>query len=241
METGRRLQFQNIRLGVSAPAVFREKVSGVSLSPSLGLTLPASQEAFSSGLITSVSLGLGLSRSIKSFDLRATVSGSRGLFTSAMNAIKNPGTDLRDPYGNLLFVCRANEPFCASVGMNTAWSFNVGGSLQYRVTGELMVYAGYTFSKSWGYAATDALDDATPKGVDANGNPVARVGLGQRDRTAAFFGASYQVNDHYSLDLGVQTSQTPLSGTGQVRFPFFAFGGLADNASQLFFSLAAAY
>jgi hypothetical protein len=84
-------------------------------------------------------------------------------------------------------------------------------------------------------------DEFTPKALDDNGNPVARVGLGSFDRTSAFFGASYQLNEHYSLDLGTSTVQTPLTPTGQVRFPFLSFGTWADNNTSIYFTLTAAY
>ena len=59
--------------------------------------------------------------------------------------------------------------------------------------------------------------------------------------TLATFGVGYQLTDHYSLDLGLQTLQTPLTPKGQVRFPWFAFGTLADNGTAASLSLAAAY
>jgi long-subunit fatty acid transport protein len=126
--------------------------------------------------------------------------------------------------------------------MNPAWSFNVGLTAQWRATGSLMVYVGYSFIKTWRYAATNTLDEFTPKAVDANGNPVADVGLGQSDRTSTVVGASYQLNEHYSLDLGVATSQAPLhDDDAHVRFPFLSIGSWAANRTNLYFTLTAAY
>ena len=70
---------------------------------------------------------------------------------------------------------------------------------------------------------------------------MAKVGLGQKDRTSSYFGASYQLNEHYSMDLGAATIQAPLTPTGQVRFPFLSLGTWADNTTSLFFTLSAAY
>jgi long-subunit fatty acid transport protein len=116
-----------------------------------------------------------------------------------------------------------------------------GGQVQWRATGSFLLYAGYTYIKVWRNPATETVDAYTPKANDVNGNPVAKPGAGEFDRTSAFVGASYQLNEHYSIDLGVSTIQTPLTPTGQVRFPFLSFGTWADNATSVYFSLYAAY
>lgn len=243
-DTGRRFSPGDIRLGLSAPALFRDKaVTGISVSPSAGLILPTSPESWNAGLITSFSLGLAATRSIAygagGFDFRLVVGGSRGFFTGATNSIR--ASSNRDSFGNLLVVCRTGEAACATAGQNTAWSANLGGQVNWRINGEVIAYVGYTFIKTWREAAAGSLDDQSPKGVDSNGNSVARAGYGQVDRTSAFIGASYQLNEHYSLDLGMATVQTPLTATGQVRFPFFSFGAIADNSTTAYFTLTAAY
>jgi hypothetical protein len=243
-DTGRRFSPGDIRLGLSAPAIFRDKaLTGIAITPSAGLTLPTSFESWSAGLITSFSLSAAATRSfttgVGGFDLRFSLGGSRGLYTSPVNSIR--ATTGKDTFGNLLVVCRTGEASCATAGQNTAWSANLAGQVNWRVTGEVIVYVGYTFIKTWREAAASTLDDQSPKALDSNGNPVARAGYGQSDRTSAFFGASYQLNEHYSLDLGLQTVQTPLTATGHVRFPFFAFGSLADNSTNAYFTLTAAY
>lgn len=239
VDTGRRAQVSDTRVGVSAPAVFREPVTGIALSPGISLALPTSLESWHAGLITNLGVNATLSRSVQTVDFRLSVGGSRGFFATAQNGVL--ASKATDAGGNLLVTSRFGEPVSAFANWNTAWSFNVGGQVQWRATGSLLFYVGYSFSKSWRYAATLSVDEFTPQGTDANGNPVARIGLGQSDRTAAFLGASYQVNEHYTLDLGVSTIQTPLTATGLVRFPFLSFGSWADNASSLYFTLGAAY
>ncbi len=243
-DTGRRFSPGDIRLGLSAPALFRDKnITGISFSPSVGLIVPTSPESWTAGLVTSLSLGLSATRSFSTpvggFDFRLALGASRGFYTNAVNSIRP--TSARDTFGNLLVVCRLGEAACASAGMNPAWGATVGGQVNWRVNGEVIVYGGYTFIKSWREAATTTVDDFSPKALDSNGNPVSRSGYGQSDRTSAFFGASYQMNEHYSLDLGLATVQTPLTATGQVRFPFFSFGALADNSTTAYFTLTAAY
>ena len=249
-DTGRRFAPADIRLGLSAPALFRDKaLTGISVTPSMGVLIPTSLESWNAGLITSLSLGAAATRSfttpIGGFDLRLSLGGSRGFFTNPVNGVRvcRDATCAvqRDAFGNQTVLSRPNELFGASAGMNTAWSLNIASQVNWRASGEVIVYVGYTFIKTWREAATLTLDDMSPKGVDANGNPVARSGYGQVDRTSAFVGASYQLNEHYSLDLGLSTVQLPLTATGQVRFPFFSFGALADNSTTAYFTLTAAY
>lgn len=243
-EVGRRFSPSDVRLGLSAPAVFRDRaVTGISITPAVGLTVPTSPESFTAGLITSLSLSTAASRSfttkVGGFDLRLSVGGSRGFFRNPVNGVRASQT--RDAFGNQVVLSRPNELFGASSGMNTAWSANLASQVNWRATGEIIVYVGYSFTKIWREAAAFTLDDQSPKALDSNGNPVARWGYGQVDRTSAFVGGSYQLNEHYSLDLGLSTVQTPLTAMRQVRFPFFSFGALADNTTTVYFTLTAAY
>lgn len=250
-ETGRRWSIGDIRVGVSAPALFREKaLTNIAFTPSLGLTIPTSLESWNAGMITSVSLGVTASRSVGTVDFRAVISGARAFFGQTTNGLRNPtlngGAERRDANNNLLAVCRPGELYCAVSNQNLAWTFSAGGQVQWRATSSFLLYAGYTYSYSWREAVTnDPNDPFTPKALDENGNPAARIGYGRADRTSAFFGGSYQLNEHYSIDLGVSNVQTPLfidkDGVQRVRFPFLSFGSWADNATSIYFTLAAAY
>ncbi len=246
VETGRRWSLFDTRIGVSAPALFRDKdITGIAFTPSLGLTIPTSPESFNAGMITMLNVGLTMSRRAGPIDLRAVVSGSRGFFGQSFNGVRNPtlngGSIAADGSGNATLTCRPGETFCGFSNWNTAWMMSLGGQVQWRATGSLLFFAGYTFIKTWREMATAEADEFTPQALDVAGDPVAKVGYGQIDRTSAFFGASYQLSDHYSLDLYVFTLQTPLTATGQVRFPFLGFGAWADNTTSLTFSLTAAY
>lgn len=245
-ETGRRWGWSDIAIGVSAPAFFRETaLTNIAFSPSIGVTIPASIESWNAGLITTLRAGVTASRSIKTVDFRANVSGTASIFGQSVNGYRNPtlngGQLPTDANGNLLLVCRPGEALCGVSNNNTAFTFSAGGQVQWRATGSLLFYVGYTYIRGWRYSANTQQDEFTPKALDANGQPVARVGMGSFDRTSAFFGGSYQLNEHYSLDLGASTVQTPLTPTGQVRFPFLSFGTWADNSTSIYFTLSAAY
>ena len=250
VDTGRRWGIFDTRLGLSAPALFKETaVTGIAFSPSAGLTIPTSLESWNAGLITSVSLGLTASRSVGTVDFRASVSAGRAFYGQPYNGRRNPtattptAAEPRDSNNNLLQVCRPGELFCAAANNNLAWSGSASLSVQWRATGSFLLYAGYTYIYSWREAATnDPNDPYTPRALDSQGNPVARAGYGRGDRTSSYFGGSYQLNEHYSIDLGVSTIQTPLFNDNQhVRFPFLSFGSWADNGTSIYFTLSAAY
>lgn len=250
--TGRRWSIYDTGLSLSAPAIFKEKwLTGISFSPSLGLTIPTSPESWNAGLITTLRLGLVASRSFHfndqgaGIDFRVTLGGTRSFHTQQQTGIRNPATTngaTHDSDGNLLVVCRPGETLCNVAGNNTEWSFSAGGYVQVRANGNLLFYVGYTYIRSWTYAVSTKPDDYTSHAVTNDGQPAAKPGNGQRDLTSTFVGASYQINDHYSVDLGVQTQQTPLQNDNKtVRFPFWAVSNQATNATSIYFSLTAAY
>lgn len=249
-ETGRRWSTGDFRLGLSAPALFREKVTGIAFSPSIGLTLPTSLESWNARMIGALSLGVTMSRSVKMFDFRAGLTGAVSAYPTAFSGYRNPeqfdaGGLPKDSNGNLLVVCRPGEFFCASGGSNPFLSLSAFGQVNWRVGGSLLVYVGYQYIRAWKRGITDKVDGFTAPTLDENGNPAARVGLGNTDRTSSYIGGSYQLNEHYSLDLGLSTVQSPLfidkDGVQRVRFPFLSFGAWNDNATSIYFTLSAAY
>jgi len=242
VETGRHWTFWDITLGLSAPALYKEKLTGIAFTPSVGLIIPSSPESINAGMITSVSLGGALTRSFGDFDLAASAGIRRSFYTNATNGLRPADPNLRDDFGNLRFLCRVSEVTCATAGMNPAWVLSAGGSVSWRATGDFVFYVAYTFLKTWKYASTPTgtVDDYTPKALDSNGNQVAKA-VGSVDRTFAVFGGSYQLNEHYSVDLSVSTIQAPLTPTRQVRFPFWSIGTAAENNTTVNFTLTAAY
>ena len=241
VETGRHWATFDTPIGISAPALLRIPGVGINVTPSASLTIPTSLESWNAGLITTARVGLTLSRSVGPVDFRGILSGSGSLFGQQASGYRAPAGVARDSQGNQLAICRQGETLCAIAGNNTAFLFQAAGFVQWRVTGSVLLYASYAYIRTWRYAATNVNDEYTPRGVDSNGNPVAKVGLGNFDRTSTSVGVSYQLNEHYSMDLGVSTTQTPLTPTGQVRFPFLSIGTWADNATSVYFSLSAAY
>ncbi len=240
VETGRQLRAADVRLAITAPAIFREaRYSGIALTPALSMSVPTSTESWSAGLVTNIGASVTLSRSIADVDLRASVSGARGIFGSPQNAIA--ASAARDERARPMALCRAGESACAFSNWNTAWSMSVGGFVQWRVTSQLFAYGQYEYFQSWNHTAIVAEDAYTPKALTSDGRPVATTGAGRTDRSIAVVGLSYQLDEHYSVDFAVSTVQPPLTPQGQVRFPFLSFGTWADNTTLFSLSIAAAY
>ncbi|MCA2981881.1 MAG: hypothetical protein INH41_20565 [Myxococcaceae bacterium] len=255
---GRRFFMQDSRVSLVAPGLVKEKLTGVAFTPSAVLVLPTSVESFTGGTYFTVGLGGALTRSVKvgkgGFDFRLNLSGGATAARPVVGVL-NPycmqqgGTcgpaQNRDPFGNLLVVGRPDEQFAAGAGMNQLFSGTVGGSVNWRTGGNLLLFAGYSYTRSWGYAATLNPNDQTlPQGNDDQGVQLGRAGMGAGDLTRAFIGASYQLNEHYNIDLYAFTLQSPLVRRGDAWVPRFPIGSIIDAASNntsIIVSLGAAY
>lgn len=255
---GRRFFMQDARVSLVAPGLIKEKNTGIAFTPSALLVLPTSIESFTGGTYFTFGLGGAFTRSVKAgkggFDFRLNVSGGATAARPTVGVV-NPQcmqqgmvcgpTENRDPFGNLLVVGRPDEQFAATAGMNTALSGTIGGSINWRTGGNLLLFAGYSYTHAWNYAATASAGDPTlPQALDSAGNPVGRAGMGSGDLTRAFIGASYQLNEHYNIDLYAFTLQSPMvrvNGAWQPRFPIGSFTDPASNNTSIIVSLGAAY
>lgn len=249
---GRRFFPQDIRLGLVAPSILRDKaVTGIGFTPSVGLVIPATQESFTAGMITTVSLGAAVTRSfnagpVGSFDFRLSGGASKGVYTSPVNGIRKPNASAttRDALGTAVLVCRDSDVFCVSNGANPNFALSLGGNVNWRITGNLIAFGGYTYSHTFREQLAAVGDPTIPQALDSNGNPVAQGGLGEADVTRTFLGLSYQLNEHYNLDFYMYTEQTPLvrkDAVWAVRFPLGSFDNAASNNTSIVVSLGAAY
>jgi hypothetical protein len=249
---GRRFFPQDSRLSVVAPALFREKVTGIALTPSLLAIIPTSQESWTAGMISTVGGGVAATRSVKvgkgGFDFRVNLSGSFGLFTGATGGVRNVPTTApgnRDALGNLIVIGRPDEVFASTTGANPLFNGTVGGGINWRTGGNLLLFAGYSYTRTFNQAVTNDPNDPTlPQARDSNGVQVGRAGVGNIDVTRAFIGASYQLNEHYNIDLYAFTLQTPLVRRGDSwvpRSPIGSFIDPASNNTSIIVSLGAAY
>lgn len=238
--TGRRWSYSDIRLGLSAPAVWRESRSGVSLTPTFGLLVPISLESRYASTITSLSLGARLSRRfLQKLDVGLTLTGSRGVHGRTF--VGTLPSNARDEQGNLLFVCRRDEAYCGILGNNTAWSTAAMLDVGYAATENLRLFANFGLSKAWKYAPP--RDEYSSKAVSSNGTPVVCDGVCTADRMTGVLGVSYALTDVLGLSGAVSTLQQPLTNQGSrsVRFPFFDFLSTADNLTSYSLTLSARF
>jgi hypothetical protein len=244
--TGRRWSPTNVRLGLSAPATLKGILKigdykGISLTPSLSASVPATPESFNAGLISVVGLSVALSSSVGPLDFRLSGGIRYGIFTRQYGGQRAGSVDAQ---GVNLVLGRKGEVISDPTANNVQWGANVGGLVQWAITGNLQAYAqyGYNYSRPFAISVTEGISS---QGVDANGNPVVRSDA-PRDGTSGVVGLSYQFNDHYSFDIGASTSQLPFGGVNgdtkarYVNFPFWSVNP-ANGATSIYFSLAGAY
>jgi hypothetical protein len=240
-ENGRRFSPGDTRLGLSAPGLFKGGPTGISISPSIGILIPTTPESWQAGLITNLSVGLALSKNVGRFNFALTTNGSRGFHTTGASQVRSQAPGAADQLNS--FAARKSalgqdEAFVGFAAWNTAWAFNIGGNVSAQVTDELSFVVGYTYSRSWKYYGV-------PIGTDERLGVGARYGSGESDRTSTVLAANYQLTDHYGISLSASTLQTPRSGAngeaGYFRFPFWAIGNAADNATSISFTFSASY
>ena len=237
-EAGRRLSLWDSRLGLAAPALFVEKHSGIAVTPSVGAIIPTSMESRLASMLTALSAAASFSRTLDRVDLLYRVSVSKGVFFNTQSLASK--SNQRDLQGNLTYLGRVNEDYAASNGNNLDWSVANSVGVTYRFTENLSASGNLTLVNSWKYAVTDSVDPYTPKALDSNGNPVARVGDGRSDRLVGALGVSYALSDTFGVSAGVSTNGPPKTRDNRsFRFPFFDFVSANDNLTTYSLSLSA--
>lgn len=254
-QNGRRFFPQDLRFGLSAPSIFKDKaLTGIGITPSFGLVIPASPESFTARMITSLSLGLAATRSVNagavgSFDFRLTAGLSKGIYLSPVGGIsaeqaKAIGSQDDRAAGISGVLCRGGEAMCAAAGTNPNFAVSLGGTMNWRVGGNFVVYAGYIYGHTFKEQVAAVNDPTLPQALDSNGNQVGRGGFGNADSARTYLGVSYQLNEHYNFDIYGYTDQPPLVRVGNTwapRFPLGSFDNPASNNTSLVVSLGAAY
>lgn len=240
-ENGRRFSPGDTRLGLSAPGLYKNELTGITFQPSIGILIPTTPESWQAGLITNLSVGLAFSRPVGKFNFALTANGSRGFHLTGASQVPSRPSGASAQLNS--FSARQSaegkdEPFVGFSAWNTAWSFNVGGNISLQASDALSFVVGYTYSRSWKYFGVPIGPNET---LPAN----ARYGAGEGERTSTVIAANYQLTDHYGISLSASTLQTPRSGAmggaGYFRFPFWAIGNAADNATSLSFTFSATY
>jgi hypothetical protein len=236
-ETARRVEWKDLRFGLSAPGLYKNEFTGISFSPTVSLTAPITMESWVATTITSLGVSLSAKRSIGPVGVSLGVNGSKAFHLSPLNALRAAGTDAQ---GHLIQVRRPDDPFAAVNSTNASGSIGVSLGLSFQPTEELSLAARYSLSKSFKYHVAGA-DEFTPRGTRANGEPIAVTGVATSDRSTFDISAGYALTERYSISLGLATGQSPVDGQGRVRFPFFSTGNAALGVTSINLGLSAAF
>lgn len=239
-ENGRRFSPADTRLGLSAPSIYKNGFTGISISPTIGVLIPTTPESWQAGLITNLSAGLALARAAGRFNFALTTNGSRGFHLTGSSQVRAQPTGAAtqlQTFSARKSASGTNEVYVGEFGNNTAWSFNVGGTVSLQATDALSFVVGYTYGRSWRYAAPAFRpDERKPDNAKLDA---------QSERTSTVVAANYQLTDHFGISLSASTLQTPRAGaggeTGYFRFPFWAVDNAEDNATAISFTFSAAY
>ena len=230
----RRVQPLDLQFGFSAPNLIKEKITGLRLTPSVAVLVPTTPESWQAGMIATPSAALRAQISLWKFSI-----GASGRFTKNFQAsqVSTPKSAVgSDGFRTCLGRSGTND--CAPAVTNNNFGFSAGGDVTFIATDALSFQVSYTYLHQYRYAV--GVDEFSPKITNTAGNSIAKA-MGDNDITFAYVGASYQLTEHFSCSLGVNTFQAPLTNAGYVRFPFLAINNLADNATTVNFTLSAAY
>lgn len=235
---GRRVDYSDLRFSLAAPVLYKEKWTGITVSPSIGATVPISLSSWNASTLTVLSGTLALARSFSRFDVGYRFAIARGFHGNPL--IAQRASDATDAQGNRLCLFRPGETLCTPFGTNTQLSLSNRLEASYQATQKLSVGLGLGLLNAFRYPISEeAVDAYTPRTVDSNGALVARQ-VGRYDRLSASLSASYTLTDQLSLSGGVSTDGPPKTKDGQrFRFPFYDFVSPADNLTTFSVTLSA--
>lgn len=242
-DTGRRVSPSDLRLGWSMPNAWSHEKWGISLAPSAGLIVPTTLESWHATLISSLSVGLSANKRVGDFGLRLSVNASKGLYALPFTPVAPSSLD---QWNNNIVLCRTGEAYCGSGGLNPAFALGVGGGVSWSLTERLSAAVNLTYGYSFRNAATFERDALSPKVLDADGHPVASLGLGRSDTLSGSVSVSYGVSDNVFIDFSVSNGGPPLmidptTGQKMPRFPWFSWGQLAGNPTRAGVGLSASF
>ncbi len=240
--TGRRANWSDLRLGLSAPSLLKEQRTEITLTPSLSASVPLTPQSWQATTITVLSASASLSRKFGKLNASYSLSGSKGFHVSPINY--SPVQRFADPSTGVTLagcIARPDEPGCYN-GANTNFSINNTLSASYSPIEKLSFRASLGYGRSWRYqiVTPETCEEYSSKAVDSNGNPVVHCGMGNSDSMTGTIGVSYSATDAFSVSAGMATSGAPLTDDHKaLRFPFYDFLGPAANRTSFSVSVSA--
>jgi hypothetical protein len=219
---GRHFNWGDVGLGLAAANLYKNELTGISISPNVGLTLPTSRESWWRGSITTLSGGLGIGRQFGKLNLGGRLGASKTFYSEVTQTLSDRQRSRRDDLENQIFICRSDQQSCGLRGVPSLWALSGGVNASYQVLEKLGLSIGLNLSKRYAYAVADGPDEFTSRGIDSNGNPVA-THAGTADTMMGSLGVSYKVTDAISASFGMATGQTPKTADGKrFRFPWYS-------------------
>jgi hypothetical protein len=238
--TGRRFNPLDSYIYFNAKNLYTMPKAKVSFFGGARASIPVSYESRYAHLVTALGVSGGATRTWefgkpnadgKRFNLTATLGEG---FSKAIRT-----SDLRGNFPGDSTGCRTtgNAGYTGGAGaaendrcggpLNTSFAFTTSGSLalsrgRYSLSMSLIVLNEFKYSLSPDQAFQLAANNV--------------VTTGRTDITWGIIAAGYDINDHFSLSVGVASYQPALDSRNQyLRFPFFDFSGgaNANNFTQL--------
>ncbi len=240
-DAARRFHWSDIRLGLSAPAIFKdEKVTGISITPSFSASVPISLTSRWQNMVTSTSLGVSAMRPFGSkVVVNLSVGASKGFFYRSPGVTPDQAKEIRDQQQNQLFLCRPDDVDCIG-GIQALYSVSTGLGVSYRPIEKLSLSLGFGLSKS--VKPAQPIDEFTTRAKYTDGRPVA-VEVGTSDMMSGSLSASYALTDNVGLSASMSTGQQPkYNGDNKFfRFPFFGFEGQERSVTSYALSVSAQF
>ncbi len=214
----RRFNWNDVGLNLSAPGIYKNELTGISLSPTVGLTVPVSRESLWRGSITNMTAGLGVGRQFGKLNLGARIGGSKTLYAQVTQTLSDRQQARRDEAENQIFVCRSDQASCLLRGVPTLWALSGGVSASYSLMDKLTLSLGLNLAKRRTF--TQPVDEYSSKIQDSAGQSVV-TGTGEMDTMMGSIGASYRVMDTVTATFSYAAAQGFWNSENErVNFPW---------------------
>jgi hypothetical protein len=242
--TPREFYFRDIKFGLSAASLYKEEISGISLSASGSFTVPTSKSSLSTGRVTYTGAGIKLNRSFEdigpgniSLTFSSGVSFAIGAATANIGASDAP---------SIFATCNdftLSGDACQGRYPNLSHVFSNQFSTSYSFFEDYSVAAWLGFSNAFYRDISDSPLDNISYDVRSSNFAVDQTRRGDSISSGLEFG--YGLTENISLALGASTVTNPFiqKGSDSSGFRFFLWDveSTASNRSSLYFNLNFSY
>jgi hypothetical protein len=238
---GRRFFWSDLRFGLAAPGIYKESVTGITVSPSLNLSAPISEVSQWQNVITASSVGVTLARGFGKVNTRLSLGASKTFFyRDGPGYSADKASTIRDQNQVQLYLCRADDVHCFG-GLNPNYSLSSGLGVSWAPMEKLSLAMNFGLSKS--VKPTQPIDEYSSQATfDGTSDPVV-VATGSSDMMTGSLSASWAFNRQVGLALSMNTAQKPFyEGESKgLRFPFYGFEGQERSATSFSLALSSSF